>query len=213
VSVRRPIPVGSEFGSLVAIEPAKVDKGPSRTVCRCTRCGTVRSYRNNDLRCGHITGCGCLLRLPLGVAAMRIVMKAYKTNAARRHRTFDLNEEEFRQITSSVCFYCGSPPSNVSGQKANNGLYVYNGIDRVDNDIGYTADNCVPCCWPCNSLKETRSKDDFLAHIARIYVHVFGSSRASLPDVNGDLLVPLQSSLRPLQRFSRGRRRYQRESR
>jgi 5-methylcytosine-specific restriction endonuclease McrA len=27
------------------------------------------------------------------------------------------------------------------------------GIDRVDNSIGYTPDNCVPCCTQCNRIK------------------------------------------------------------
>lgn len=40
--------------------------------------------------------------------------------------------------------------------------YTYNGIDRVNNDIGYIKNNCIPCCKICNRAKNSMSYDDFL---------------------------------------------------
>ena len=53
--------------------------------------------------------------------------------------------------------------------KALNGPYVYNGVDRVDNERGYSLENCVPCCKFCNRMKRDLGKKEFLEHIKNIY--------------------------------------------
>jgi len=40
--------------------------------------------------------------------------------------------------------------------------YVWNGVDRVDNNIGYTLENCVPCNGVVNKAKLTMSKEQFI---------------------------------------------------
>jgi hypothetical protein len=35
-----------------------------------------------------------------------------------------------------------------------------NGIDRIDNSIGYNHDNCLPCCGTCNYIKNKFSIED-----------------------------------------------------
>ena len=47
--------------------------------------------------------------------------------------------------------------------------FLYNGIDRKDNNIGYIIENCVSCCGICNRMKMDMSYDDFLNHIRLIY--------------------------------------------
>lgn len=46
-----------------------------------------------------------------------------------------------------------------------------NGIDRVDNSLGYVADNCVPCCEACNRAKLQMSSTDFINLANRIVTH------------------------------------------
>jgi hypothetical protein len=46
----------------------------------------------------------------------------------------------------------------------------YNGIDRVDNEKGYLVENCVPCCFTCNSLKKSVTK----SIIEKAYKFLFG---------------------------------------
>ena len=54
------------------------------------------------------------------------------------------------------------------------GRYIYNGVDRKDNNLGYTIDNCVPCCHRCNSMKSNLSYQNFIQHISNIYKTTMG---------------------------------------
>jgi hypothetical protein len=57
-----------------------------------------------------------------------------------------------------------------------NGVYVYSGLDRVDNTVGYTLDNVVPACKACNHAKVDMSYAEFTAWIARLATfHLFRS--------------------------------------
>lgn len=67
-----------------------------------------------------------------------------------------INEMQFREITNTRCFYCG-----VEGP---------NGIDRVDNNKGYSPENCVSACKHCNYVKGNLSFEDFQKWKSR-FVH------------------------------------------
>lgn len=84
--------------------------------------------------------------------------QSYKKGAKRRGYDFLLTKEEFLKLWQKDCYYCGSKIKFI-------------GIDRVDNNIGYTVDNIVPCCSTCNRLKKTLSKKNYLEHVKRIYNH------------------------------------------
>jgi hypothetical protein len=80
-----------------------------------------------------------------------------------------LSKDIVRKLSSSDCAYCGSPPSQVYCSKGGyNGDYIYNGIDRVNNSIGYEENNVVACCKICNTMKSTLSQEKFFRHIKRI---------------------------------------------
>lgn len=49
--------------------------------------------------------------------------------------------------------------------------YIYNGIDRVDNAVGYILENCIPCCEFCNKAKGTKTYFDFLDWICRLIAY------------------------------------------
>ena len=46
-----------------------------------------------------------------------------------------------------------------------------NGIDRVNNNIGYILNNCVACCKYCNIAKGVRTITEFLEHVQSIVIH------------------------------------------
>lgn len=125
--------------------------------------------------------CGCLRaekckthnhakRYEPGEANFNRLLGQYKNGALRRGLSFELTEEQFKILTKSDCAYCGAVPSMVGGfNKASFGTYIYNGIDRVDNKLGYTVANSVACCNMCNLAKRTSSQAEFLAWVSRVY--------------------------------------------
>lgn len=85
----------------------------------------------------------------------------YIRTAKVRNLDFELTYEKFRELTSQSCHYCGVMPyakfhstfSKNGDLRFSNEAFVYNGIDRVDNKIGYVDTNVVPCCRICNYIK------------------------------------------------------------
>lgn len=66
----------------------------------------------------------------------------------------------------------GKEKSMTIKSKYNNGDYVYNGIDRIDNNDSYNLINCVPCCNVCNIAKSDTSYDDYINSIKQSYEHL-----------------------------------------
>lgn len=115
--------------------------------------------------------------------------RRYKKRAKEQNILFDLSLEDFVKISSNNCFYCNAKPSekfDLYTQRIKESIvfdykiteevfetYIgkSNGIDRVDNTVGYVKTNCTACCWHCNRLKSASSKTKFLAHIKKIYEH------------------------------------------
>jgi hypothetical protein len=84
--------------------------------------------------------------------------KANLNSSAVRGLKNELNEDELREFFDKPCFFCGaSPEENKSW-----------GIDRLQNKVGYTYDNCVPCCKKCNFAKGTNDLHDFLDRVSLI---------------------------------------------
>lgn len=82
-------------------------------------------------------------------------LQYYKRHAKARALSWDLSMEQAQTLISNQCHYCGTSQAN--------------GIDRVDNSIGYTVSNCVSCCSFCNHAKKDHTKKEFLEAITRIY--------------------------------------------
>jgi len=60
----------------------------------------------------------------------------------RRNKEITLTELEFNDLIVKPCFYCA-----YSSEKE------VLGVDRLDNNKGYTTANCVSCCKICNRMK------------------------------------------------------------
>lgn len=181
--------VGNRYSSLTVIERgpnAKSGTGvKAMWLCRCD-CGKETTVAGNHLRSGHAKSCGCRrkdpavygprnrkFRLPGTEAGFRQVLSNTKCQAKKRNLEWGISDEDARSLFSSSCFYCGSPPMAVhkdrydaTGQRD----FLYNGIDRVDNDLGYIHGNIVPCCGFCNRAKGTKSYDEFVAWLKRCFM-------------------------------------------
>jgi len=187
----RPLPdlSGQTFGRLLVLSPtAKGKKGKARFVCRCI-CGQMKIAAGADLRHKNVSSCGCLQRearrrnAMLGVKKIRSIgqpklikqgtafrkfLGEYRYAAKSRGIQFLLSEEQFRALTSLACFYCGELPSRKRRSSWPGEICVFNGVDRKDNAGPYDHENSVPCCWPCNNMKNNMSLSEFAARTAAI---------------------------------------------
>jgi hypothetical protein len=132
----------------------------------CVECANKRTLRQNTERVLSLNTNLDSIRAP-GEVGLRIVFGKYQAHAHKKNREFKLTLEQFKNITSSNCYYCGSVPSKTQtvGKKLKTIMrseYNYNGIDRVNNQVGYTIDNCVPCCSTCNFMKRDFRVNEFL---------------------------------------------------
>jgi len=107
----------------------------------------------------------------LGEAAKDKLLREYQNGARTRGYAWELTAEDFYGLVAEDCRYCGCPPSKVRRNGTYNGEFVYNGIDRVDNSLGYVPGNVTACCETCNRAKNALSYSEFMAWIARLVMH------------------------------------------
>jgi hypothetical protein len=174
---------GKRFGQLIAIKRNGSEKkrGNALWLCQCD-CGNLTTTRSSYLRKGVTKSCGCFrnTRLIDPEAAFNTLYFIYGKDAHIRGYEFSLSKEKFRYITKNNCTYCGSPPSLLykhrKGIEDDRG-YLYNGIDRRINSIGYTDTNSVACCKTCNILKGSMDLEEWEKWIEKIAMQWFQSKR------------------------------------
>jgi hypothetical protein len=153
-------------------------------LCRCV-CGVEKPVRGHSLLSNNSKSCGCkLFEIMSGtitksdnLRARRAIYNNYVGAARRRGHEFEITFEEFSVLLSSKCHYCGQEPSTLwpdhYAKRApayyQPKVFLYNGVDRVDNFIGYTKDNCVPACKICNRSKNETPVNEWLAWAKRLY--------------------------------------------
>lgn len=101
-------------------------------------------------------------RLSSGRAMRNEAVATYLRHAKARGLAWSLTDAEVDMLFAGNCHWCGEQPSNRRFRAANHGDFVYNGIDRVDNEKPYTSANCVSCCFTCNSMKRDFDQATFL---------------------------------------------------
>ena len=157
--------LGNKHGRLLVVSKAPTNSkgGKVRWECLCD-CGKLIVVVGTHLRKGTTVSCGCAKRkLPAGEAAFRHLVSQMRRDAKKHGRRWLLSEKEVRTLTQENCFYCGAKPTNgIDYPRFTNGAYIYNGIDRVDNEGDYQYENCLPCCAKCNYAKRFRDVEEFL---------------------------------------------------
>ena len=176
---------GQVFGKLTALKCTGNKKYNSYVwECVCD-CGNKVAAQIGSLMSGNTKSCGCVnkeriikhnkevKRLPNNMGAFNTLYYKYKQAAKRRDVDFNISKEQFAELIKKSCHYCGTPPNKKFFQDRCDDIFViYNGIDRVDNEIGYHDFNCVACCTVCNSMKLQMGESEFYNHIEKIYQHI-----------------------------------------
>lgn len=133
--------------------------------CVCV-CGNHCLVPAKNLTSHNTGNCGCIKKPKSESVYLERHYYDYKSKAIKRGKIFELTLGEFISLVKRNCFYCGETPAPMSGHRSR---LVCNGIDRVNNKIGYTIANCVPCCGRCNHMKFVLKTEQFLEHIKKIY--------------------------------------------
>lgn len=181
---------GQKFGRLTVIErvekPERLKSRGTYYLCKC-ECGKTTIVQRSNLGKGCIS-CGCIkkenckkfftgkapvCKKEYGVSSGNRLYNRYRLQAKYRNIPFLLKKEEFFNLTTLYCYYCGKKPSQamIGRRGVTNGEYIYNGIDRKDSNLGYTLENCVPCCGRCNEAKMSENKEDFLLWVEQVHNH------------------------------------------
>lgn len=167
------IQIGEVFGKLTVVGLGNISGKRKFLMCSC-ECGNTKEVLPKNLTRGVTTNCGCVkvtrnAGKPVGVAGFNKTLSSYKSNAKKRGLVFELCEVTCAELFSSNCYYCGDAPSKLARSSKRD--FSYNGIDRLDSGMGYTIENCVPCCSVCNYLKSSTPHDTFLERVAKIHMN------------------------------------------
>lgn len=164
---------GRVFGKLTVVGFSGKSNNKKRFTwsCRC-ECGGTRIVETSSLNNGKARDCGCVGRSSefrrskarhkgWGEALRNKVLDWYKRNARNRSLSVEISDDRFFELFSERCFYCGCYPSKTITHRSAYGSFTYNGVDRLDNSIGYVDGNVVPCCAECNYKKGDQHFDSF----------------------------------------------------
>lgn len=173
-----PLEIGSVFGKLTVRGLAAPTKFSKLWRVQCC-CGKYKETTAHKLINGHTTTCGdpiCKTTFKKGEAGLNNLYSSYKYSAKKRQLDWNLSLEDVRLVTTQNCYYCNIIPQQVIFAHKNRtketieySKYIYNGIDRIDNSLGYLKNNIVPCCKSCNIAKRDLSQEEFMNLINQIY--------------------------------------------
>lgn len=145
---------------------AYVDSGNYYHFCVCLVCNKTRIVQVTNIFNG--TSKSCCGKTHTSDAHIKIFYNRYKCNANYRNLVFTLSIEEFRDVVTKNCTYCGSGGSVEVYHKATKRYDYYNGVDRKNSNIGYTKENTTSCCKRCNRGKFDDSVKDYEAYLDKL---------------------------------------------
>jgi hypothetical protein len=113
---------------------------------------------------------------------------SYKQRAERMGLEFELTVEDFDKLILENCYICGKKTDENHT----------NGVDRFDNERGYTFHNSNACCGECNVMKNTTDYDVLLEQFKKIYDNTLGKEMPKPSVTVTSILSPnLEKMTRP----------------
>lgn len=168
--------IGKKIGYLTVIKITK-DKYNYYFECSCD-CGNISRVNIDNFITKKTKSCGCkrtyLLHKKRGNQVDNVekacylqIFNTYEKNAKKRGLEFLIDFNIFVDLIKKECYYCGVDKFNeftYNGKKT----VKYNGIDRINNTLGYTEKNCRTACGICNRAKHKMPVKLFEEWIERI---------------------------------------------
>lgn len=166
--------IGKKFQMLTLLDKFEYRGAQLYFLVQCD-CGTQKFVQYYSMARGATKACGCLQSKSNMDAGAARVYNNYLSSAKARNLTFDIPKDIFVQMLGMDCYYCGKKPSLEHKKKSGKVDLLYNGLDRRNNELGYTLENCVTCCKECNYFKKDRSEETFLELCKNVYLHQNGN--------------------------------------
>lgn len=135
---------GQQFGRWTVIERAENDKcGSSRWLCRRT-CGRQSVVSGASLRYGRSNSCGCMQQSTVSRHYGRET-RLYNIWHKMKSRCYNQNDKDYSRYGGRGILICDEWLHNFGEFQEwaySHGYREYLTIDRIDNDKGYSPDNC-----------------------------------------------------------------------
>jgi len=157
------------YGNLTTLCPTDRRSPPGGVIWKFEcNCGKITEHEAYSVKKGLIISCGCS-RFSKDEEKSLIKCKYtdYKWNSKQRGISFNISFKEFSKVIKQKCHYCGGMDT-VERHRFESKI---SGIDRVNNNGGYSIDNIVPCCKMCNYAKRNINYDDFIKWIKRLVIY------------------------------------------
>lgn len=182
----KPLLKGQVFGKLTVIclnEEKSKEKGEPYYVCIChcepgkrVKILSVRKY--SLTRKKHIKSCGCENAIKNSFIPNRELV--LKNKIYRKYQDRHINElkdnintfikfKDFANMLDNSCNYCGEMGSSYLKDKTTDFILYYNGLDRIDNMLGYRTKNVLTACKICNPARGEMSVQEFKDYIIRLH--------------------------------------------
>lgn len=175
---------GKRFGKLTVIKYLYRNKTNYYWECLCD-CGKIKNISRQNLKSGTATSCGCSrtamlikrgldkrLKFSNTKISFNQVLYMYKRSAKKRKFEWSITNEQALVLFEQLCYYCNCKPLRKRQRLEYHKPFFFNGIDRIDSNIGYTTINCRTCCWKCNIMKSDLTEIQFYDHIKILYSNI-----------------------------------------
>lgn len=184
--------MGQKFNKLLIQNLTKERTKDGHIIVKCLcDCGVEFTTMLSLIKKGEVKSCGCLnseaILKNLEKAKLLQISREPKIASARkiyfnRYADGDLSFEEFLFHSQKDCYYCGAKPTTIFNSfvgkyaeqhplsnRAKDGYFIYNGLDRINSSLGHIKENIVTCCPTCNRAKLAMTTKEFFLWIKTVY--------------------------------------------
>ncbi len=150
---------GMQFNNWYVLEYIGIsDRGVTKWLCQCS-CSNVCEVWYSGLTSNRSKNCKqCSDKRKIKEYHISHYTSLVR-GANKRGIEITLSKEEFDWLIDKPCYWCGD--YFVRGKNSS-------GIDRYDNNEGYTLYNSVSCCPECNAAKNDDTPITFVERCKRI---------------------------------------------
>jgi len=181
--------IGKIFGQLTVIREVNKQSNRKMWECHCICGKIIPSICGHDLRSGHTTSCGCAKRSDN--PQKTTIGKIFRSDYADGNLLLD----DFYTLSQLSCSYCGISPSNLRKYSWKSrpdhynggGDFLFNGLDRINNDLPHNLENVITSCCQCNRSRGKNTLDDFITHMQKLYSNFHSKNWIISPILRSEL--------------------------